>query len=86
MAETDCEATVSYAELAKALDMSRLQARYTVRGLEQEGLIRRQMCFRDDGGQTACLFCVTSHGFTYLTYEKVRETVMHADVPLPQGR
>lgn len=84
--EAGSETTVSLADLGAALHMTRLQARYTVRELEEEGLIRRQMCFRDDGGQTGCSYAVTQQGVAYLTAADERAKAPLAGETLQRGR
>lgn len=85
MVDSGCEVSVSLADLAKALNITKTQVRYTVGQLEREGLIRRQMCFRDDGGQMACSFCVTRRGRAYLGADGCALSPASLGTPLPQG-
>lgn len=64
--ETGKEAAVSMRDLSGAMGVSKERARYTVRQLEREKLIRRKVRFRDDGGQTASGFAITPKGESVL--------------------
>lgn len=58
--------SISYREIARALDYSPARVRWACRHLAEDGLLQCMPCFDEDGGQAGNMYAVTPEGRAFV--------------------